>query len=168
MLPFERGCADGAVGKRQPSGRSQQERGVGINTRDGASDFPCRGPLILRARHLSTPTKDTFRRRQNSLAARDGPLSSSPDDLGERPRVVKGGVKHKCLCCKGMFCVIAANPPSGTPCPRKPPPWPTRRRHGLLALPSGGPRPTGVPARDRPPSVRSPRAAGPRTGRRAG
>lgn len=168
MLPFERGCADGAVGKRQPSGRSQQERGVGINIRDEAIDLPCCGPLISRARHLSTPTKDTFKRRQNSLAARHGPLLSSPDDLGERPKVVKSDVRRKCLCCKGMFCVIAANPPSGTPYPRKPPPWPTRRRRGLLAVPCGGPRPTGVPARDRPPSERSPRAAGRRTGRRAG
>src|SRR5690606_25024496 len=89
-------------------------------------------------------------------------------DVGEKPRFVNHEVEYKSLCCKGMFCVIAANPPSGTPCPRKPPPWPTPRRRGLLAPLCVGPRPTGVPARDRPPSERSPRAAGPRIGRRGG
>lgn len=167
MLPLERGCADGAVGKRQPSGRSQQERGVGINIRDEAIDLPCCGPLISRVFHPSTPTKTRLPAARTAWR-RGIVLRCRLPEGRDKARYRQAPTLHNLLHCKGMFCVIAANPPSGTPCPRKPPPWPTRRRRGLLALPCGGPRPTGVPARDRPPSERSPRAAGRRTGRRAG
>lgn len=167
MLPHQRGGAHGPIRKGQPGGGPEQKRRMGINVRDGTTRPPRQGFVISRARHLSTPTKThlsaarTVWERHMVLRRR---LSRSRRQVSES----QGRNQANALHCKGMFCVIAANLPSGTPYPRKPPPWPTPRRRGLLAPLCVGPRPTGVPARYRRPAERNPRGAGPRTGRCAG